>query len=87
MRASGPPPTLQDFEDNFDFLGPVMGVGQDFSETYMEERLIGIDYNRENWGIHESTKQKESENVERMKSTESIVITVFVSVAREFKVD
>ena len=52
MRASGPPTTLEDFEDDFDFRGPVIGIGQEFSETYLMERLIGMDDNREDWNIH-----------------------------------
>lgn len=51
MRASGPPPTLQDFEDDFDFRGPVMDGGQEISEIYMVERLIGMDDGSEDRGI------------------------------------
>ena len=53
MRASGPPPTLQDFEDDFDFRGPVMDAGQEFSETYMMERLIGMEDNPKDSHTHE----------------------------------
>ena len=54
MRGSGPPPTLQDFEDDVDFRGPVMGDGQEFSETYLLERLIGMDDGLEDPDIHSS---------------------------------
>jgi hypothetical protein len=51
MRGSSPPPTLQDFEDDFDFRGPVMGAGQEFSETYMAERLVRLDMYPEDCGV------------------------------------
>ena len=53
MRSSGPPPTLQDFEDDFDFRGPVMDGGQEFWEIYIVERLIGMDDGSEDCDIHD----------------------------------
>jgi len=53
MRASGPPPILQDFEDDFDFRGSVMDGGQEFSEIYIVERLIGMDDGSEDCDIHD----------------------------------
>ena len=41
--ASGPPPSLEDFEVEFEFNCPTGGEGKEVFETLMRERLVGYE--------------------------------------------
>ena len=45
MRASGPPPRLEDFDDEFEFTCPETGEGKEIFEAFMRERLVGYEGN------------------------------------------
>ena len=49
MRASGPPPRLEDFDDEFEFACPETGEGQELFEAFMRERLAGYEGNEILW--------------------------------------
>lgn len=43
MRASGPPPSLEDFDDAFELTMPVGGEGKEAFESLMQQRLMGYE--------------------------------------------
>lgn len=43
MRASGPPPSLEDFDDAFELTMPVGGEGKEVFESLMQQRLMGYE--------------------------------------------
>ena len=45
MRASGPPSSLEDFDDDFEFTCPASGEGKEGFEALMRDRLIGYETN------------------------------------------
>jgi hypothetical protein len=40
MRASGPPASLEGFDDDFEFTCPASGEGKEVFEALMRDRLI-----------------------------------------------
>ena len=45
MRASGPPPHLDDFDDEFKYICPSGGERKEDFEVLMRERLVGYEMN------------------------------------------